>query len=130
MSHSTAVPSGWYSARLSGWAMNRVAAAGTATAMPASRATRGEQPISRARSHVIGAASEPAIKNGMADASEVGPRSHIVGSWMIAASGIQWALLGIGKMGCAGIRPPTSTNDQMKSILKPCPAWRARATST
>jgi hypothetical protein len=48
------------------------------------------------------------------------PRSHIVGSWMIAASGIQWALLGIGSIGLAGMRPPTSTNDQMKSMLKPC----------
>jgi hypothetical protein len=91
---------------------------------------RGEQPISRASNQVIGAASDPTMANGMTDAQGVGPRSHIVGSWMIAASGIQWALLGMGSTGLAGIRPPTSTNDQMKSMLKPCPACSARATST
>ena len=67
----------------------------------------------------MGAASEPTIANGMADARGLGPRSHIVGSWITAASGIQWALLGIGSIGLPGIRPPTSTNDQMKSMLKP-----------
>ena len=69
-------------------------------------------------------------KNGSADASGVGPSSHIVGSCTSDASGIQWALLAIGRIGWAGIRPPTSTNDQMKSMLKPWPAWSARATST
>jgi hypothetical protein len=69
-------------------------------------------------------------RNGIADASGVGPRSHMVGSCTIEARGIQWALLGIGSVGLAGIRPPTSTNDHMKSMLKPWPAWIERATST
>src|ERR1035437_10739871 len=103
--------------------MKRSAAPGTATAMPEANAMRDEQPISRAKSQVIGAASDPTLANGIADASGVGPRSHIAGSWMIAASGIQWALLGIGSIGWAGIRPPTSTKDPMKSMLKPWPAW-------
>ena len=106
------------------------AAAGTATAIAAARAIRSPAPISRASSQVIGTASAPMSMNGIAEASGVGPSSHIVGSCTIDASGIQWALLGIGSVGWAGIRPPTSTNDQMKSMLKPCPAWSARATST
>ena len=52
------------------------------------------------------------------------------GTWTSDASGIQWALDGIGRTGFAGIRPPTSAKIQMKSTLKPCPAASGRATST
>ena len=52
------------------------------------------------------------------------------GTWTSDASGIQWALLGIGSVGFAGRMPPRSTNVQMKSMLKPWPAWSALATLT
>ena len=52
------------------------------------------------------------------------------GTWTSEASGIQWALLGIGSVGSAGIVPPTSAKIQMKSTWRPCPAATARATST
>ena len=43
------------------------------------------------------------------------------GTWISAASGIQWAFEGIGSTAAAasGSRPPTSTKFQMKSTLKP-----------
>ncbi len=46
------------------------------------------------------------------------------------ASGIQWAFEGIGRVGYAGIFPPTSAKIQMKSTLNPPPVWSDRATST
>ena len=52
------------------------------------------------------------------------------GTWTSEASGIQWALDGIGRTGLAGILPPTSAKIQMKSMLKPWPAGERRATST
>jgi hypothetical protein len=67
----------------------------------------------------MGAARAPMRMKGRDEASGVGPSSQIVGSWTSEARGIQWPLLGIGSVGPAGIRPPTSTNDQMKSTLKP-----------
>jgi hypothetical protein len=52
------------------------------------------------------------------------------GNCTTEASGIQWALEGIGRTGSAGIAPPTSGKIQITSMLKPCPAYSARATST
>ena len=52
------------------------------------------------------------------------------GTWTMDARGIQCALDGTGRTGLAGSFPPTSTKIQMKSMLKPCPAARLRATST
>ena len=43
------------------------------------------------------------------------------GTWTSDASGIQWALEGMGRVPTAG-RPPVSTKFQMKSTLKPWPA--------
>ncbi len=68
--------------------------------------------------------------NGSADATGVDPSSQMNGTWTSEASGIQWALLGIGSVGSAGIVPPTSAKIQMKSTWRPCPAATARATST
>ena len=68
--------------------------------------------------------------NGNADAQAVVPKTARNGTWTSDASGIQWALLGIGRLGSAGIDPPRSTNVQMKSMLNPWPAWSARATLT
>ena len=61
--------------------------------------------------------------NGSADAHATSPKSARNGTWTIDASGIQWAFEGIGRVGSAGILPPTSAKIQMKSTLKPCPAW-------
>ena len=97
---------------------------------PAPRATSRRAPASVANAQVIGAASEPISANGRAEAQAVGPRTARNGTWTSEASGIQWALLGIGRTGWAGSEPPRSTNVQMKSMLKPCPAWSARATLT
>jgi hypothetical protein len=52
------------------------------------------------------------------------------GTWTMEASGIQWALLGMGSVGFGGTVPPTSAKIQMKSTSNPRPAARARATST
>ncbi len=52
------------------------------------------------------------------------------GTWTSEASGIQWALDGIGRTGLAGITPPTSAKIQTTSTLKPWPAASCRATST
>jgi len=68
--------------------------------------------------------------NGSADASAVGPRTAMNGTWTIEASGIQWAFDGIGRVGKAGMWPPTSAKIQTKLTLKPWPAARFRATST
>ena len=68
--------------------------------------------------------------NGSADATGVGPSSQMNGTWTSDASGIQWALLGIGSVGTAGIVPPTSAKIQTKSTWNPRPSASARATST
>ena len=68
--------------------------------------------------------------NGAAAAHGYVAEDRRNGTWTIDASGIQWALDGIGRVGMAGMWPPTSGKIQMKSTLKPWPAWRARATST
>ncbi len=70
------------------------------------------------------------IAKGAAAAHGWSPKTARNGTWTIDASGIQWALDGIGRVGWTGMCPPTSGKIQMKSMLKPCPAWRARATST
>ncbi len=87
-------------------------------------------PASRPIAHASGAASAPAIANGSAEAMAVGPSSQMNGTWTSDASGIQWALDGIGRTGLAGMAPPTSGKIQMKSTLKPWPAASWRATST
>ena len=79
---------------------------------------------------VNGAASEPISANGAADAHATFPNTARNGTWTMDASGIQWAFDGIGNVGSAGMTPPTSAKIQTKSTLKPCPDWRARATST
>src|SRR5512140_3390488 len=99
--------------------MNGVAMAGIAPRIPAPRATRREAPASRAIPRAIGAANAPQIANGRADASAVGPRSQTNGTWTIDASGIQWPLLAIGRIGFAGSVPPTSAKIQTKSTEKP-----------
>ncbi len=115
---------------MSGWAMKTALATGIATRTPAPTATRRVAPASRARAHVSGAAREPRRANGSAEASAVGPRSQMKGTWTSDASGIQWALEGIGRIGSAGIVPPTSAKIQTTSTENPCPAARLRAMST
>ena len=104
--------------------------AGSAVRIPAPTPTIGGAPASFAISQASGAANAPAIANGIADANAVGPRSQMNGTWTSDASGIQWALDGIGRTGLAGIAPPTSGKIQMKSTLNPLPAASCRATST
>ena len=111
MNQIAAVPSTWNSEKLSGWAMNIEAPAGIATPIAAAIAIRGLQPISRAINQVRGAASDPISAKGRAEASGLGPSSHIDGNWTIDARGIQNALLGIGSPGWPGILPPTSMNE-------------------
>ena len=103
---------------------------GIATRTPAPTDTNVRAPASRAIAQVSGAAIEPMSANGSADAQATSPKIARNGTWTIDASGIQWALDGIGRVGTAGILPPTSGKIQMKSTLNPWPAWRARATST
>ncbi len=105
-------------------------AAGTATRIPAPRLTSGRAPASRANAQVIGAARAPISANGNAEAQAVGPSTARNGTWTSDASGIQCALLAIGRPGFAGIEPPRSTNVQTKSMLNPRPASSARATLT
>ena len=52
------------------------------------------------------------------------------GTWTSDASGIQWALDGIGSVGSVGIAPPTSAKIQTKSTSKRPVAASERATST
>ncbi len=104
--------------------------AGKAVRIPAPIETNRGAPASRPIAHASGAASAPMNANGRADAIAVGPSSQMNGTWTIEASGIQCALDGIGRMGLAGIAPPTSGKIQMKSTLNPCPAASWRATST
>jgi hypothetical protein len=80
--------------------------------------------------HASGAVIEPMRTVGIAEASGVGPRTAMNGAWTKDASGSQWALLGIGRTGFAGMWLPTSAKIQMKSTLSPWPAASARATST
>ena len=68
--------------------------------------------------------------NGSAAAQATSPKSARNGTWTIEASGIQCAFDGMGRVGTAGIAPPTSGKIQMKSTLKPFPACSWRATST
>ena len=110
--------------------MKTVDSSGIATRIPAPTATNGRAPASRAIAQVSGAASAPISANGAADAHATSPKTARNGTWTIDASGIQWAFEGIGRVGTAGIVPPTSGKIQMKSTLKPAPAWSARATST
>ncbi len=110
--------------------MNGVARTGIAVSRPAPSATGSLARASRARPQAIGADSAPRRMNGSDDASVVGPSSQMNGTWTIEASGIQCALDGTGRTGFAGSFPPTSTKIQMKSMLKPWPAARLRATST
>ncbi len=98
--------------------------------MPAPTATELRAPKSRAIAHVSGAAIAPKSANGSAEAQATSPKRVMNGTWTIDARGIQWAFDGIGSVGSAGIVPPTSAKIQMKSTLKPVPAWRLRATST
>ncbi len=110
--------------------MKTALAAGIAISTPAPTATSRVAPASRASAHVSGAAREPSRANGSAEASAVGPRSQMNGTWTIDASGIQWAFDGTGSVGYAGIVPPTSGKIQIALIVKPCPVARLRATST
>ena len=119
----------WNSEKLSGWAMKTIAA-GSATRIAAPSRTSDLARASPAIAQVIGVASAPMRANGSADAQGVGPIARMNGTWTIDASGIQWALLGIGRLACAGSAPPTSTNVQMKSMLNPCPAASWWATFT
>ena len=93
-------------------------------------ATIPVEPASRAIAQVSGAAIAPMSANGRADAQATSPNSARNGTWTIEASGIQWAFEGIGRVGSAGILPPTSAKIQTKSTLNPCPCVRLRATST
>ncbi len=104
--------------------------AGSAVSTPAPTLTYEGTPASRPIAHASGAANAPQIANGSAEAIAVGPRSQMNGTWTSDASGIQWALAGIGSTGLAGIPPPTSGKIQMKSTDRPCPAASCRATST
>jgi hypothetical protein len=101
-----------------------------AATTPAARATVRDEPESRAIAHVSGAASEPMRTPGIALATAVGPRIEMNGAWSRLASGSQWAFEGIGSVGIAGMRAPTSAKIQMKSTLRPLPAAMDRATST
>ena len=93
-------------AKFSGWAMKTVAAAGIADRTPAVVATRGSARASRAIAQVSGAASEPMIASGSADAMGLGPSRAMNGTWTKLASGSQWAFEGIGRV--AGIRDPVA----------------------
>ena len=110
--------------------MYTVDSSGIATRTPAPIATNERAPASRAIAQVRGAASDPINANGAAAAQATSPKMARNGTWTIDASGIQWALEGIGRVGSAGMTPPTSAKIQMKSTLNPWPAWRDRATST
>ncbi len=92
--------------------------------------TKDGAPASRAMSQASGAAREPMSANGRADAKAVGPSSQMNGTWTRDASGIQCALDAMGRIGSAGIRPPTSAKIQTTSIERPWPAASRRATST
>jgi hypothetical protein len=117
-------------AKFSGWAMKTVAAAGTALRTPAAVATIGSARASRAIAQVSGAASEPMIARGSAEARAVGPSTAMNGTWTKLARGSQWAFEGIGRVAGSGIRLPTSAKIQTKSRFRPCPLAMARATST
>ncbi len=120
-------------------------AAGTARSCPAGRGRRpraagrredagadGDSavaPASRAIAQVSGAAMAPMSAKGAAAAHGVRrrPRGTAPGRSMPGASSGRWTDRQ-GRMDRDV--PPTSAKIQMKSMLKPWPAWRARATST
>ncbi len=110
--------------------MNTNESAGSAVRIPAPTATVRGAPASRPIAQASGAANAPANANGRAEAIAVGPRTQMNGTWTSDASGIQWALDGIGSTGLAGMTPPTSAKIHTTSTLKPCPAASWRATST
>ncbi len=128
--HSEPATSGWYSEKLSGWAMYTNDSAGSAVRIPAPTATKRGAPASRPIAHASGAAVAPMNANGSADASAVGPSSQMNGTCTIDASGIQCALDAIGRTGLAGILPPTSAKIHRTSVVKPWPAASWRATFT
>ena len=130
VSHSVAATSGWRIAKFSGWAMNTVAAPGTAEMTPAATPTSGRAPASRAISHVSGATSEPMSTPGMALAIAVGPRIDTNGACRKLASGSQCAFDGMGSTAGFGRWLPTSAKIHTKSMLRPFPAAIERATST
>src|SRR6476661_5249574 len=99
---------------------------GIAVRIPAPSATEPGAFASRAMAQASGAATAPVIANGSADAHATGPNAQMNGTWTSEASGIQWALLGIGRVGTAGIVPPTSGKIQMKSTENPWPDARDR----
>ncbi len=103
---------------------------GTAARTPAPIATESRAFASRAIAHVSGAAMAPISANGRADAQATLPKRSRNGTWTMDASGIQWALDGIGSVGSAGMVPPTSGKIQTASMLNPFPAATDRATST
>ena len=67
--------------------------------------------------------------NGRSAAIGFGPKIARNGTWTSDASGIQWAFDGIGRIGLAGIVPPTSAKIQTKSTENPWPLASDRATS-
>src|SRR5260221_13221610 len=101
--------------------MNGSDRAGIAVRIPAPTAIDGRTPASRPIDHARGAASDPMRANGSAEANGVGPRSQMNGTWTIDASGIQWALLGIGRTGTAGgVSPrPAKTTKQRERESRP-----------
>ena len=88
-------------------------AAGMATSRAAAAAPLAASPASRPMNQVSGALAAARSQNGRAEAIAVGPSSQIDGTWMSAASGIQWALEGMGSTPSVGSLPPTSTKFQM-----------------
>src|SRR5436309_14459425 len=125
-----AATSGWRIAEFSDWVMKAAPAAGIAARIPAPMPADRRAPASRAMNHVSGAVIEPIRSVGLADAIVVGPSRTMNGAWRNDASGSQWALPGIGRVGFGGILLPTSAKIQTKSRFRPWPPARARATST
>src|SRR5256885_15564865 len=109
--------------------MNGKLSAGNAVRTPAPTETNVLAPASRPMAHASGAASAPIKAKGTAAANAFEPKTTRNGTWTIEARGIQCAFDGIGRIGLAGILPPTSAKIQTKSTLKPWPLARDRATS-
>ena len=112
-SHRASAPRNMKMAKLSGWPTNGEMPAGTATSSPAIAACQEGMPASRPISQVSGATAAPTSQNGRPDATFVGPSSQMNGTCSNAASGIQCAFDGIGRMPSSGSMPPTSTKFQM-----------------
>ena len=128
--HNAPATSGWNRAKLSGWAMNATDNAGMAIRTPAPTATTALAPASRAIAQVSGAAVAPIRTKGAADAHGCGPNRARNGTWTSAASGIQWPNAAIGRVGSAGMAPPTSGKIHTTSTLNPLPCAIERAAST